>query len=209
MISVWVLGAPNSGATNAEVMPFEFTVFAAEPIRGLEYLPEPEAAGVRLVFYPTSRSPYYTHRGEGPILILDSATQEVVAEVSPPPHCRRGLLLFSETTVPGDDTPSYGVTVLDDDHASVPSGSLVVLNASGLELVGTVHGRSFTLQSGLNAPMVLGPSADVRLQTRFRGRLHQCYCETCELGPSGRALLILLPPYRPGSLEVQSRLLID
>lgn len=202
-------GVTQARAREPETVPFEFTVFAAEPMRGIEFIPAPEADGVALTFYPTARSPRYTHRGGGPVLFVDAGTEDVVAEITPPPHCRRALLLFAAASAPEGDTPRYDVTMLEDDSANLPAGTLAILNASGMELEGMAGGHSFTLHSGLNAPVALDRSIEVRLQTRFRGRLYQSYSETIEPGRSGRALLILLPPYRAGSLEVQSRLLTD
>jgi hypothetical protein len=47
------------------------------------------------------------------------------------------------------------------------------------------------------------------LSTVFSQRTYQSYAGTARLGRNERALLILFPPFYPGALEVQSRLLVD
>ena len=66
-----------------------------------------------------------------------------------------------------------------------------------------------TLFSGINVPLPVGRSASINLRTPFRDRTYQAYTETLLLQESDRALLLLLPPYHRGSLEVQSRVLTD
>jgi hypothetical protein len=55
----------------------------------------------------------------------------------------------------------------------------------------------------------VGAAAAITLRTPFKERNYQAYAETIFPGAIGRTLLLLLPPYRRGSLEVQSRVLLD
>jgi len=187
----------------------EFAVFAAEPISDLAFLPHADADPVTLQFYPTARSSIYSYTGEQPITFCDRVTGAVVAEVNPPAEMRRALFLFSALPQRSRDGLRYRVQVLDDDEQRLPAGTLVILNGSGLELGGIIGGRAITLRDGLIVPLRVGDSADVLLQTRFRGRVYQSFADKISPGPAGRALLILLPPYRPGALEVQFRLLLN
>jgi hypothetical protein len=184
-------------------------VFAAEPVTSLTFTPRPDAEPVALRFYPTARSPSYLVTGSEPIEFTDGVTGEVVAEVSVPEGMTRGLFLFTPASHPEPGDPGYNVQVLNDDGRAFPSGTLRLLNGSGLELFGTINGRAVSLRVGLNTVDGLGGTAEVLLRTSFRGRSYQAFADTIALPDDGRALLILLPPYRPGSVEVQSRVLVN
>jgi hypothetical protein len=188
---------------------FVFTVFSAEPVGRLMYVPRPEAAPLPLAFYPTARSPRYAYTGPETVQLFDAVTGAVVAEVSVPSAIRSALFIVSAIDRPAATNLRYRVQVLDDGATQHPPGTLRILNLSGLPLSGTINGRPLTLKDGMNAPLRVGASAEVRLRTRFRDRSYQAYAETIALDDSGRALLLLLPPYRQGSLEMQSRVLRD
>ena len=199
-----------SGQPPPEVM-IRFTVFSAEPVDGVGYIPKPDAPAMPLVFYPTARSPRYTYEGGNPLRFYlranDEMTSATAAEVTIPPGVRDGLLLFTPATVPGG--PRYSVRLIDDGAGRHPSGAIAIVNLSGLPLRGTVGRTEMVLKDGLNPPVKIARSAPVMLRTMFRGRFYQSYAGIVELEAGERALLILLPPYRAGSLEVQSRLLVD
>jgi hypothetical protein len=57
--------------------------------------------------------------------------------------------------------------------------------------------------------MKVGNSVKLVLEALFKNRRYRSYTDTVSLGPGERALLILFPPFYPGSLEVQGRLLVD
>jgi hypothetical protein len=105
--------------------------------------------------------------------------------------------------------PRYQVYVLDDAAARQAPGSVEIINFSGLALSGTIDGKPATLLAGLNAAQTIGRSAALVLRTTSKARSYQAYAGTVELAKNERALLLLLPPFYKGSLEVQSRLLID
>lgn len=194
-----------------------FTVFAAKPIAGLAFVPKANAAPVKTVFYPTARSPRYEYRGAMPLRFVDPADNTVVAEVTIPAGIQDALLLFSpaETTgtpaAKGKAAPTlrYQVSVLDDGALRHGAGGLSIVNLSGLELSGVVGANAVILTPGLNPTLSIGKSAKVTLRAAAKGKTVQSYADSIELGPKNRALLILFPPYYKGSLEAQSRLLID
>ena len=101
----------------------------------------------------------------------------------------------------------YRVLILDDTAQRNKAGTLRILNLSGLELSGTINRGSVTLQDGADDFVRVGDSAVVNLRTPLHGRFYQAYAETLPIDHPGGAVLLLLPPYRRGSLEVQSRFL--
>jgi hypothetical protein len=162
------------------------------------------------VFYPTARSPLYEYRGPMPLLFLDPATGAVVAEAKIPPEIARPLLLFTPVETPaGKSGLRYRIAVLDDGAARHGPGGLAIVNLSGLALAGTVGKEKITLRAGLNPTLAVGRTTAVALRTVFKERSYQAYAGTVKLARDERALLLLLPPFYQGSLEVQSRLLVD
>ena len=189
--------------------PVRFTVFSARPIADISFVPRPNAALQKLVFYPTARSPRYEYRGAAPIRFTEAASGRVVAEASIPPEVRDALLLF----VPIEPAPAsglrYQISVLDDGAARHGPGGLAIINLSGLALSGTVGPHAVILKAGLNPTLAIGNSAKIVLRTAFKNRTYQSYADAVEMDRSQRAVLILFPPYYRGSLEVQSRMLLD
>jgi len=194
--------------------PLRFTVFSAKPITDLSYVPKPNGPPAKLVFYPTARSPRYEVRGPGPLRVLDGAGA-VVAEATVPVEVHDALLLFSPIDSPATGAEKagsslkYRVAVLDDGVARHTSGGLAIINLSGLALSGTIDGKAVTLQDGLNATQAVGTTAKIALHTTIKSRTVQSYTESLKMKKNERALLILFPPFNKGSLEVQSRMLID
>jgi hypothetical protein len=184
-----------------------FTVFAAEPIEGLAFV-APDGTAVPLRFYPTERSPRLQHRGRGPIRIVEARGGAVVAEVSVPAELREVLLLVQPRPA-GGPGPRVEVTVLDDSARQRAGGQIQILNLSGLALTGELNGRRIELQAGMNPALNAGRSARVVLRTTFRGRSYTSWHDTIALGPTERALLVLFPPFLAGSVEVQTRVLLD
>ena len=204
-------------APRAAEQAFHFTVFSARPLADLTFGPRAGAPPVKLVFYPTARSPRYEFRGAPPLRLVEGPSGAVVAEAVVPPDIREALLLLTPIEpAPADSTGSwrtaglrYRVAVLDDGAARHGPGGLAIINFSGLALSGIVGRSEVTLKDGLNPTLAVGRSAKVQFRTPFKGRSYQSYADTVELNKNERALLILFPPFYTGSLEVQSRLLID
>ena len=187
-----------------------FTVFSAKPITDAAYIPRAKAEPVKLVFHPTARSPRYDFGGAMPLQFVDANSGAIIAQATIPPEIRDALLLF--TPVAGTPKPGalrYQIAVLDDSAARQGPGGLAIVNLSGLALSGTVGNANVTLAAGLNPAIPLPRAAKVMLRTTFKNRSYQSYADTVELARNQRALLILFPPFYQGSLEVQSRLLID
>ena len=205
--SAWpgpMLAQPNPAA----VPVVRFTVFAAEPIEGLGYAAQPGGAVVPLRFYPTARSALHEHRGREPLRLVDGRTGAEVAAVPIPAGMREVLLLVSPTAT-GSSGQRYRVTVLDDGPGQRTAGQIQILNLSGLELAGELNGRTIAIASGFNPAVSAGRSARLVLRTRCRGRIYLSWHDTINLGPTGRGLLILFPPFSAGSIEVQTRVLLD
>lgn len=195
-----------------------FTVFSAVPVSGVGFLSKPDGPPTPVVFYPTARSPRYEYVGPNPLRFqsipaagpASTATEaKSMAEVTFAPNIREAFLLFEPMMPPTKEGVRYRVYVLDDSAVRQGPGTLTLVNLSGLPLNGSA-GKSFVnLRDTLVAPFTIGRSAKVSLRVPYAGRNYQAYADTIDLEAGERALLILFPPFRAGSLEVQSRLLID
>jgi hypothetical protein len=211
-IGVMALGV-WAGAIRAQPSPVaqpvvRFTVFAAEPIEGLGYAVQPGGAAVPLRFYPTERSGIHEHRGREPLRLVEVRTGDEVAVVPIPAGMREVLLLVSPMTA-GPGGRRHRVTVLDDGPRQRTAGQIQILNLSGLDLSGELNGRRIAIEAGLNPAVSAGRSARLVMRTRFRDRSYLSWHDTISLGSAGRALLILFPPFLSGSVEVQTRVLLD
>jgi hypothetical protein len=190
-----------------------FTVFSAQPISDAAFSPRPNGAPQKLQFYPTARSPRYEYRGPMPVRFLDTTTGAVIAEATIPLGLNDALLLF--TPIASSGAPGgggglrYQIAVLDDGAARHGPGGLAIINLSGLALSGNVNAEKINVQAGLNPTLSVGRAAKITLSTVFKNRSYQSYASTVSLARNERALLILFPPFYKGSLEVQSRLLVD
>jgi hypothetical protein len=202
-----VLSAAEPAPAGSQAV--RFTVFSPRAVNGLTFTPRSGQAPKHLVLYPTARSPRYDYLGSMPLRITDAQSNTVVAEATVPREITSALLLL----VPLEPAPAAGLRyqtyVLDDTTARQSAGTLAIINFSGLELAGTLDGKPLALTAGLNAATPLGRSTALTLRTTLKNRTYQAYAGNFELGKNERALLLLLPPFYRGSLEVQSRLLID
>lgn len=196
-----------------------FSVFAARPIADLAYTARAGTAPVKLQFYPTARSPRYEYRGQMPLRFVDATSMAVVAEATLPADLREALLLFSPRETAGSGASAaapkapalrYQVSVLDDSSARHPSGAVSILNLSGFTFNGAMAKRAIAVEAGLGPTIPIGATATpISLSTTIKGRTYTAYRSTIQLKGRQRALLVLLPPFNPGGVEVQSRLLLD
>lgn len=186
-----------------------FTVFAAKPIADLTFVARPNEPPQKLVFYPTARSIRHEFRGRMPLRFVSAPSGQVVAEATIPAEIRDALLLFTPIEPAPASGLRYQVAVLDDGAARHGPRGLAVINLSGLSLSGVIGPNAVILKPGLNPTVPVGASTKITLRTAVKERTYQSYADSVELGRNERALLILFPPYYKGSLEVQSRLLID
>lgn len=204
------LSAAAQPVTNYPLV--RFTVFAAKAPADLGFVPKPGAAPQKLQFYPTARSPRYEYRGPLPLRILDTTNGHVVAEAAIPPGTSDVLLLLTPLApdaAGGAAKLRYQVAVLDDGALRHGPGGLAIINLSGLELSGTVGRENVTLKPGLNPTVALTAPTKIAFTSMFKGRPYPAYSGTVTLKRNERALLLLFPPFYQGSLEAQSRLLID
>ena len=189
-----------------------FTVFSADPQADISYLPKPDAALRPLAFYPTAKSPRYRYRGDSSLAFYDHPTGIVIASVKLPVGLKNSCVLFLPRTRSGD----IQIRAIDDDAAEHSVGETRVINLSGMALEGTINHNRVSFPDGSEHCANYDATVRIALRVIYRGRSYPSYAEEIRLLPGTRALVLLLPPYqgsppdyRVGSLEVQSRVLID
>jgi hypothetical protein len=186
-----------------------FTVFSAQPVAGLAYEAQPGTEPVTLVFYPTARSPRYRYRGPATLRFFNVINGEVMAETHVPSGMGTALIIFSKSQPGTAGAGSYCAQIVGDGILDHAPGTLRIMNLSGLELEGSIDRQHLTLREGFNGTCKVGATVSVELRTAFKGRTYHAYAETISIARGGRTLLLLLPPWRSGALEVQSRVLHD
>lgn len=206
-------GAAGAGPPAAAEV--DFTVFSPEPIEGLAYRATADAVLTCLVFQPTARSRRYHYAGP----------RHFTLYASPPPDARQNV---AETENAGVDLPAGAGEVLllirragsssgragswrvqAFDESLFPDATVSVLNFSGLELRGSIGDRAAVLPDGAQAAAPAGRVTEVDLRTPLNGRLYRSCTIAVTLSGGRRGLLLLFPPFHPGSIEVQTRLLSD
>lgn len=214
-------------ATSAEVS-VEFTVFAPRALKGVGYLPD--TAGREplrsLKFYNSYRSPVYSYRGASVIRFYDEAEVTAalearavavdktrvapprpVAECVLPEGVKKAFLLFFPKTDAAAGELKYDIFVMDDGEARLPAGHFMIINASGLEMVGNVNGQSLNIGRGLSAP-IAAREGRVRLgMARAEASYSRLLlADEWSLGPRQRNLLVMFPPTRGNLLPNLVRL---
>jgi hypothetical protein len=219
-------GVSLSGALHAQVealppgslINVRFTAYAVNPPgEPLAFAPRATHAAQLITCYSSARSATHTYKGPNPIEFFAETPpavpgqppeRRVLARATVPPGITQPLFIFfaNPETARDSRAPRYVVYVLDDTADALP-GYAALLNVSGLEFVGRFNRELIPVRAGLNAPVPVGRSAHIDLRTRFQTRYIPSYNHTHPLAASERALILLLPPHHPGSLEVQVRIL--
>ena len=65
------------------------------------------------------------------------------------------------------------------------------------------------MESGADRLIPAESGTDINLRAQVKGRSYQACALATRVPPAERALLLLLPPYQRGAVEVQWRLLVD
>jgi len=193
-------------ASPASPVSLRFTVFSPRPPGEAAFVAAPGQAPTRLRFHPLARSPRYEYRGPAPLRFVNPRDRAPLAEAELPAGVANALIvLLPEEKAAG----RWRTIVLDDGETRFRAGQLVLVNLSGLELEGTLNERPLKPGPGPNPALPVPRTSELVLRTRVRGAAYQALATELNLGEGERALLLLLPPLRPGTFAVQHRLLVD
>jgi hypothetical protein len=199
-------GAASGGPATEDV---RFRVFSLRPMGNLVFRSEPEMHVLPLEFHPTARSPEYRAAAGQRVSFLDAATGIELAAVTLPTETTQVLLVFVPKGSGANSPAECKVFVVDEAPDAAPAGRLAILNLSGLELHGVLNRRRLEVGRGWQDA---GPAHGVvrlELQSTLAARDYRAYSERLEVTGNERPLLVLFPPFYPGSLEVQGRLLVE
>ncbi len=203
--AAWFLN-PLRAASPAAAVSLRFTVFSPRPPGEAAYVPAPGQAPTRLRFHPLARSPRYEYRGPATLRFIAPRDRALLAEAEIPAGLTSALIVL----LPDEKAAGrWRTIVLDDGEARFRSGQLVLFNLSGLELEGTLNERPLKPVPGPNPALAVPRTSQLVLRTTVRGATYQALATELNLAEGERALLLLLPPLRPGTFAVQHRLLVD
>ncbi|HEY9250516.1 MAG TPA: hypothetical protein VIO38_15360 [Rariglobus sp.] len=203
-----------------------FTVYSPNESTVLDqlyYLPAGRPP-VKLAFQANSRSARLPLSGAPQPLVfgverIDPATHKKiyvpVAETAWPEASAKALVVF---TVPGGSGPQVRITAVDDGPKGFPLRSVRFFNATGVPLLGKVASFEGEVPPGISPahpypvnsenPLQIGtfPLGIAINDPQAGGRL--LYQGSGEAWPFGRSLIVIIPP-RPGSSDLQLRILVD
>lgn len=218
-ILVLTCGLEAFSKPEAKVRTINFSVYAAKmPTEPIQFLIKPAGNAQTVALYAAQRSPDYRWTGSGPLQLFSESqvagkgaemSRKLVAEVMVPEDMTQVLLiLFPNPAVQTNESaPAYLAYVFNDSPENLPAGRMVLLNASGMEFVGKINNSIVTVTPGLNPPLQVGSAVKIDLRVKFRERYYQSYAGSLRLPENERMMLLILPPYYEGSLEVQARVL--
>jgi len=214
---LWALFGSTSLCAATQPLPEQevrFAVFGFSRIPNLA-LAHPGGDLQPIRFYSNSISPLYHYHGPSPLRFFhfngeaEMAADQTflpVAQLNFAPLGQELLLVFApraHQNANGERT--YGIFPIDLDPASFPPGSLIVFNALGRPIAGTVGGERFQVRTGPSPVFAIHRQAQVQVATQFEERTAIIHRGPVEVSSRERCILFLLPPFVSGSVEAQYR----
>ncbi len=145
----------------------------------------------------------YIYRRVTSVQLPDSA-KEVLIFLLPPTHARN----------PEDNR--WIILALNDTAEGFPPGTLKVLNATGVRLDGVVGEQVFSLGLEISEAKPFNVittdrsgSIDIVFALNLGESHEMVYANRLRFNPSMRSILVLRPPRRPGSIQIDSFLIED
>lgn len=207
-----------------EEVALTFTVFSLDrrPISGVFFM-DPEGKMTELAFHPRRRSVAYDYLGSPRMAFFrQSGTDqdgrpfyEEVADVEVSPGVSEVLVFFLDPNSRSEETvPRFRTLWMDDSKRAFPFGHLRVVNACGANLVGKMG------EMDLNMGFEVSPSRSIRelsqgqsnyvniaFAVRIRSDYEIVYANQVAFSQDTRSILILRPPRRPNSIQINTYLL--
>lgn len=218
-------GMPSMFALEKEAhVRLGMTVFSIDrtPIKGLFYS-APDGTMEELQFSSRRRSQIYPYEGPQSITFyketIDQPSNETVylPVASAKVEQRSGeVLVFFLRNNNGPESSGFKTLAMDDSEASFPNGHIRVLNASGAELHGRLGNQDISLQFEISEPLshqsiMRGQQSwvEVAFVLRIREAFELVYANQLTFSPTDRSILVLRPPRRSRSIQINTFLLED
>ena len=197
----------HAAAAEAQSRVISFTVYSQKRLRGV-FFRDSSGAEQELRFFSASRSRSYRTSASGFLQFYrksDSDEVALIARVEVASLPATALLVFSPVAQNGGPT-LYEIRALDDRVDAFPIQHLRILNVSGLDLRVHLADVPIPLPPGSASPPI-AVSAEVAIDVRTVAGKPAFREQHFFLGNGERVLLVLFPPYLPGSVEVQPHFL--
>jgi len=101
-------------------------------------------------------------------------------------------------------TPQFKIWVMDDSLEAFPRDSLMVFNATGARLFGSVIGREMVIPAGATGPFGIGRNFTAAFAIETQDGPKLVYENVLEFSGEKRVIFMLRPPKRRGSLRIQA-----
>jgi len=199
-----------------ELISVSFTAYCMELPKDLFYQDKPDAEPTTLEFFSAHRSRQYNYRGTNPIVfyqevkrLFEDPAVVPMAAAHIPPGVKKPLLIFIPVQEPGEGDPHYNITVMDDSRNGMPGGHVLIFNATGDLLKGSINHRKVDFEHGPSQPFPATQPFAFTIKKPFRNRYTSAYKNEFIVSPDERFLLLLYPPVVESSPYIQFRLLRD
>lgn len=217
------LGEAYSQTEDAQTISVAFSTLkvGSGNFEGIRYFEAPDDVSSPLDFRLVQRSGPYEYRGPSEITFFETipapseADPEAVvnkplARTSIPRGLTNVLLFFeklSEEDRTGNENLPYRIHIMDDSLAGFPENSLVVFNACGPALMGSVGKERKRFEYGPASPIDYGSVRAGSFATAFAVETADgpklVFENRLELSKGYRVILMLAPPRRQGSIRIQ------
>jgi len=119
------------------------------------------------------------------------------------------LLLMRPNPSTEPNQPEFLVSEMDDSREAFPQNSVIYINLTSLDLVGTVNKKRADFPRGVSQPFSLTPTLNTAILYDNEQDIHFLFENSFEFQKDSRVLLVLQPPKRRGSLRIRCRHIVD
>jgi len=140
-----------------------------------------------------------TQNPEKPFRKIPVASYKISTENTPEDL----LLLFSSKVKESPSDPEYSIFGMDDSSEAFPFNTVIIYNATPLELIGVVNKEKGQFPKGPSKPFALKDHLYAAVAFNSESGPRVLFENTFKFPAECRVLLILHPPKRKGSLRIQ------
>lgn len=198
--------AAQTTATQPLARTLKFSVYAIKRTEEpLMYLPRPDAKPVALMLQSSNRSGDYVYKGTSPLEFFTETKEldgqlkrRLMASAELPEKANEVFVVLFQNPnhAEAKDVAPFKAHFFDVSTKSVPSGSLMLLNATGLRFYIKINEKIAEARAGATLVFNVGNKANIEIKTLFNGDYISVYSRQIPLGGAERKFMLLSPsPY--------------
>lgn len=226
LILIALLALPfssNSASEGSASLDLFFFSIDRNPIEGLFY-DGPNGVKTAVEFTSRRRAGPFPYEGPRQITFYHRVTDPDTSETTFEPATTTTveqtngevLIFFLQNNNAINGQSRLRTIAMDDRPSSFPNGHLRVLNASGANLHGMIGNQRLTLDFEISEPypfssiMQRGQNwVEIAFVIRFPDAYELVYANQVSFSSTNRAIMVLRPPRRPNSIQINTYLIED